>query len=548
MKQRITTFPIVSVCGASLILLLVFFNSCQSRFSPKAQSCNPNQLPEPQLKSAIIAQKGQLTQYSSPFSMGKVLLGQYRPQGNQPQLLQKTQGNPSLLPANSQLAVLVDNSCLQSKRDDPNESNSLSVRLTSDQEIWSGLDKQTFSVVTSRDLDVSQLETEAEEDSCLLGLSFNQSYRFQSNYNDPGSIYQGHLKSLRLPLAFDSFYDVFHGMPLTYNGREAIIAIVDTGVDYTHPDLADRMWRHRDGIGVDATTIGTSLVDFNPMDTSPNSHGTHVAGLAAAAGNNGIGTIGVMPFYAKIMAIRVFHETNGTYGTTSAIVANGIRFAIANGADVINLSLGRIQAVTDTSPNGDPNYLNAITDAVNQDRVVISAIGNGDSNYSAQEIDGDQLTSLPAIYAEGIAGMIAVGSIDSNSNTKSSFSHFSSKYVELAAPGAESSGTGLYSTVTPLAINQNQLYARLSGTSMSAPIVSGAAALTIGLLRKTFGVRPSAAEVERLITSSAIQDASLAQYFKQGRRLDFANLANFIQQAYPETVGESTTFSSEECR
>ena len=82
---------------------------------------------------------------------------------------------------------------------------------------------------------------------------------------------------------------------------------------------------------------------------------------------------------------------------------------------------------------------------------------------------------------------------------------------------------------------------------MSAPIVTGAAALVVGLLRNTFGVKPKASEVERLLTEGAIQDPGLTAYYKQGRRLDLEALIKKVHEDYPETIGNSQGFSSQGC-
>ncbi|MCB0365634.1 MAG: S8 family serine peptidase [Bdellovibrionaceae bacterium] len=521
-----------------LLGILGAFNSCEGKFEANNKSCQP-----PGNLSRKLDPKLALLHYTSPFANGKVMLGQYRIESGGAQIHSKVKDNPITLPAGSQLAALVNTSCLEQKRQQGEMPPPLSVEVADGREILPGLDKQAFSFMTTTDLDVAELEAEAASDRCVVGISYNHKYDLHANYDDPGAYYQNHLASLHGPVAYDGFYHPQYGMPMNYNGREPIIAIVDTGVDYNHPDISSRMWRHQDGIGIDATTIGTALVDYNPMDNSPISHGTHVAGLAAAAGNNGVGVTGTMPFFAKIMAIRVFRKNGNNFETTSEIVSNGIRFAFLNGADVINLSLGRLT----NGPDSDPFYLDAITEAVNADVVVVSAVGNATNSSPAQEVNGTSFTSLPAMYGESLAGMITVGSVDSKTNAWSSFSHYSTKYVEIGAPGAEENGTGLYSTVTPVAYHQNQLYSRLSGTSMSAPIVTGAAALVVGLLRNTFGVKPKASEVERLLTEGAIQDPGLTAYYKQGRRLDLEALIKKVHEDYPETIGNSQGFSSQGC-
>ena len=449
-----------------------------------------------------------------------------------------------MLPIGTDLVTVVDTQCLMKKRSSESNQNDLSVLVSQGKFIFDELKHQSFSYQLVEETQVSTLEERANLDSCLIGISYNHTYKIEASFNDPDVSMQNHLSALNLPYAYDSFYDPFYGMPLIYNGREAVIAIIDTGIDYNHPDLHSRMWSNSKGYGIDARTIGTANVSYDPMDISPISHGTHVAGIAGASGNNGIGVVGVMPYYAKLMAIRVFYLQNGDYYTDSNTVANAIGFAVANGADIINLSLGRITEKSDS----DPVYYNAIGEALANEVVVVAAIGNGSNGDSGNLVDGTSLSSYPAMYGEALKGMITVGSFDSQTSDWSQFSHYSSKYVEISAPGAESAGVGIYSTVTRVPFHLNKDYSRLSGTSMSTPMVSAAAGLTVGLLRNTFGRKPKAAEVERLILNSAIEDVRLANYVNQGRRLDIRRLASLIQQTYPETYGQSGSFSSMGCR
>ncbi len=112
-----------------------------------------------------------------------------------------------------------------------------------------------------------------------------------------------------------------------------IVAVIDTGVNYNHEDLADNMW---DGSASGYNYHGYDFVnsDYDPMDF--NGHGTHVAGIIGAVGNNGKGVTGVC-WNVKIMAVRVLNAVGE--GTTANIVS-GINFAVSRGAKVINMSLG----------------------------------------------------------------------------------------------------------------------------------------------------------------------------------------------------------------
>lgn len=208
------------------------------------------------------------------------------------------------------------------------------------------------------------------------------------------------------------------------------IAIIDTGVDRTHPDL---ILKTQDGYNV--LSPGDA-----PMDD--NGHGTHVAGIAAAASNNGLGIAGVS-WGAQIMPVKVLNASaNGTY----ANVASGIIWAVDNGAQIINLSLGgsAYSAILES----------AVNYAYNRGVVLVAASGNA----------GGSSILYPARYAQ----VIAVGATDSN-NERSLFSNFGNG-MELVAPGVS-----IYST------ELGGGYSYRSGTSMAAPFVSGLAAILIGM-------------------------------------------------------------------
>lgn len=215
------------------------------------------------------------------------------------------------------------------------------------------------------------------------------------------------------------------------------VAVLDTGIDYTHPDLAGRV------------EIGWNFADGDKDVTDNFGHGTHVSGIIAAQGDNGVGIAGVC-WTCKLMAIKVLGD-NGQ-GTTENVI-QGIQYAVQYGANIINMSLGS----SDTSI--DPALGQAIAYARQHNVLVICAAGN----------DGGDVTS-PANDPNAIA-------VSSTSKFLwweylSWFSNRGSK-IEVGAPGG-----GIWSTV-PMNPNQTGAtgYAELSGTSMAAPMVSGEAAL-----------------------------------------------------------------------
>ena len=237
-----------------------------------------------------------------------------------------------------------------------------------------------------------------------------------------------------------------------YTGQDVVVAVLDTGVDYNHVDLVDNIWVNTDEIannGVDDD--GNGYVDdirgwdFAYDDNSPmdrDGHGTHVAGTVAATGTNR--AIGVAPD-ATILPVQVLDDEGGGFLSD---IADGIIYAVDNGADVINLSLG-----------GDFSSVirNAIRYAWEQGVAVIMASGN---EYSFQP-------GFPARHATNWG--IAVGAVDINRRT-APFSNLAGSTVldYVVAPGVDIVST------TP-----GDRYEAFSGTSMAAPHAAGVAALLL---------------------------------------------------------------------
>jgi len=203
--------------------------------------------------------------------------------------------------------------------------------------------------------------------------------------------------------------------------RDAIVAVLDTGIDYTHPDLAANMW---DG-GAAYPNHGWDFVLAGDNDPRPvgggEHHGTHVAGIIAAVGNNARGATGVC-WQARVMAVRVLNA-NGI-GTTADII-EGIRFAVDRGAKVINMSLAG-EGPYDTL------YANAIDYARQRDVLVVTAAGNEGVDVRLGS-DGNSGTWIyPCAFPH--ENLICVGALDQAYDI-ASFSNFGTVDVDLGAPG-----------------------------------------------------------------------------------------------------------------
>jgi subtilisin family serine protease len=242
-------------------------------------------------------------------------------------------------------------------------------------------------------------------------------------------------------------------------GAGAVVAVVDTGIDASHPDLAGRI-----GPGWD-------FVDGDSTPEDGNGHGTHVSGIIAADAGNGIGVDSVAPG-ATIMPVRVL-DSGGS--GSDANVAAGIDWATDHGANVINLSLGG--AVPTPGLGLGDAITAAVQHALDQGVIVVSAAGN----------DG-----LPFCENDSFGGkVLCVGAVDKREN-RSFFSSFGSGLSLVAPGGSDMPGTD----EDVLSTWNDGGYQELAGTSQATPHVSGVAALLVSL-----GVRGQAA-VQRILATA----------------------------------------------
>lgn len=279
---------------------------------------------------------------------------------------------------------------------------------------------------------------------------------------------------------------------LTQGRYTTVVAVLDTGIDLTNVELKSRLWVNPGNLsGADGfrnAVYGWNFVNNSNNVQDVNGHGTHVAGILAAEGNNAYGVTGV-DWYSKIMAVKVLdNKGNGT--TQSAV--NGIYFAVNHGARVINASWG----------GGD--YSQALRDAIAyagaHGVVFVTAAGNDGQNT-------DISTSYPGAY--NLNNEITVGAVDSQGRL-ASFSDYGARTVDLVAPG-----------VNILSIIPGG-FASYSGTSMATPFVAGVAALVLSI-RPDF----SAEQVIQRLMSTTKPLPGVAGRTVTGGIVDAYNAVNF---------------------
>jgi len=230
----------------------------------------------------------------------------------------------------------------------------------------------------------------------------------------------------------DADIDAPEAWDITTGSSSVVVAVIDSGVAYNHPDLSANIWANADetdGNGIDNDGNGfkddVRGWDFVDNDNDPmdfNGHGSHVAGIIGAVGNNSKGVAGIA-WKVKIMPVRVLAPDG--FGFTSNITA-GIDYAVNNGAQVINLSLGE-------NPGDAPDSAvrTAIQNAKNAGVLAVIAAGN-DSN------DNDALPVYPASYT--LENIISVAATD-QSDKLAGFSNYGATSVDVSAPGVD-----IYST------------------------------------------------------------------------------------------------------
>ncbi|MBI2853339.1 MAG: S8 family serine peptidase [Chloroflexi bacterium] len=295
-------------------------------------------------------------------------------------------------------------------------------------------------------------------------------YKAIGTPNDPSFSQQWGMTKIQAPQAWD----------ITTGSSAVKIAILDTGIDQDHEDLA-------------AKIVANQNFTDSPSVDDLGGHGTHVAGIAAAVSNNGIGVAGV-GYNSSLMNGKVLADDGWGYYSW---ITSGIIWAADNGAKVINMSLG--------GSDGSATLEDAINYAWSKGVVIVAAAGNS----------GESSPKYPAYYSN----VIAVAATDQNDN-KASFSTYGG-WVDVASPGVS-----IYSTLPNHASGiGTQNYGTLQGTSMAAPFVTGLAALVWATPNGT-----SNGMVRNQIEASADRIAGTGTYWQFGR----INAYRAVSTKFPE--------------
>ena len=245
----------------------------------------------------------------------------------------------------------------------------------------------------------------------------------------------------------------------THGSEDVVVAVLDTGVDYTHEDLVSNMWTRPDSIPEyadeelgsfdDVHGFDAEMNDPDPMDD--NGHGTHCAGIIGAEGDNGLGIAGIN-WKVQIMPLKFLGK--GGFGTTKNAI-EAINYAIDRKKKGVNIRV--INASW-----GSTQYSRALEDAIRAagDNGILFVAAAGNSST-----DNDRRAHYPSNY--NLPNVISVAAMD-RTDALASFSNYGAKTVHIAAPGRDIKSTWL-----------NDSYREASGTSMATPQVSGVAALII---------------------------------------------------------------------
>jgi subtilisin family serine protease len=303
----------------------------------------------------------------------------------------------------------------------------------------------------------------------------------------------------------DADIDAPEAWDLTRGNGSVVVGVIDSGVDYTHPDLAANIWTNpgevagdgvdNDGNGYVDDVHGWDFANGDNDAMDDNGHGTHVAGTIAASGNNGAGVAGVN-WDAKVVPLK-FIGADGSGSLSNALSA--INYAT-------NLRLKGVNLRVTNNSWGGGGYSQTLFDAIKRqgDAGILFAAAAGNGGADGVGDNNDALLSYPSSY--NLPNVVAVAATDRN-DLLASFSNYGATEVDLAAPGVDIASTA-----------PGGGYVYMSGTSMATPHVSGVAALA-------FAYNPSATvqNVRDALLGGADKVSGLTGKLTTGGRLNAFN-------------------------
>lgn len=321
-----------------------------------------------------------------------------------------------------------------------------SARLVS---VPSGRVKETMKALVSH-----RVVRYAEPDYLveLLGAPNDEHFESQWGLRNTGQVIRGRAGTPGADV------DAVRAWDVTTGSREVVVGVIDDGIEYDHLDLVDNMWKNPGGVnGCPAGTYGYDAF-LGTCTPSPGSHGTAVAGIIGAVGGNGIGVAGVAQS-VRLMVLKALNDNVGL-GTSSTFIA-AVDWAVRARQAGVNLRVLNCSCgVTGGGSGGS-----AVRDAIEQagKAGILFAAASGNDGWDADR--GDKYSTPCAIDLDTIICATATD----NRDELASFSNTGSVGVDLAAPGVD-----VYTTSSGSA---HSLYMFFTGTSASAPLVAGAAAL-----------------------------------------------------------------------
>jgi len=413
------------------------------------------------------------------------------------------------------------------------------IIVFSDKNVYASIDKRGENFKDNEILVKFKNNNKVEKIFLRSGDNIQTAIKKYSNRSDvefaePNYILESQIIPAEDPYFSKQWYmdkvNVKGGWERSSGSKEVVIAVLDTGVDVDHPDLADNIWVNMgeipdDGIDNDRNIYVDDVNgwDFVAGDNNPRpdfkewyftkegiDHGTIIAGVISAVGNNARGIVGVA-FESKIMPVRVLDSAGSGDVLT---VIEGIDYAVEKGADVINLSF--------IGSGFSKSLFLSLERAYKAGVVVVAAIGN--LGISGKNLDEEPLYPVCYYGAAGENIVMGVAVVDKN-DQKASFSNYGTKCVDVSAPGTDFWSTVAYN---PGEVGFEEYYSGgWSGSSVAAPLVAGTAAL-IKAINPSLGVQ----EIRNLIAVNSDNIDNLNSEYRGKLGKGRLNIGRTMEAAY----------------